>query len=210
MKKALLIGLFLIFGYSTIKGQKYDGIKFYENGKKKSEGNYKGLDHRGYPKEHGLWIYWSPGGKYSSELIYKDGEELDGKKTLWYENGQKWKEEHYKDGKTDGAWIVWNEDGQKWKEENYKNGKLHGKQTYWDGKGNKEIEKTYRDGKKDGLWTSWYSNGQKYSEQTWKNGKYEGTWTWWFENGQKWKEENYKDGIEIDYKEWFKDGKLRE
>ena len=41
MKKALLIGLFLIFGYSTIKGQKYDGIKFYENGKKKCEGNYK-------------------------------------------------------------------------------------------------------------------------------------------------------------------------
>jgi antitoxin component YwqK of YwqJK toxin-antitoxin module len=40
----------------------------------------------------------------------KDGK-LNGKSTVWYENGQKKFEETYKDDKIDGKWIYYNDDG---------------------------------------------------------------------------------------------------
>ena len=43
------------------------------------------------------------------EGTYKDGE-LDGLRTKWYKNGQKRKEETYKDGKRISK-KEWNEDG---------------------------------------------------------------------------------------------------
>jgi antitoxin component YwqK of YwqJK toxin-antitoxin module len=47
---------------------------------------------------NGKWTYWSPDGKESSELIYKDGAHWDGKWTDWDENGQKRLEGIFKNG----------------------------------------------------------------------------------------------------------------
>ena len=75
-----------------------------------------------------------------STLIKKDGLQ-----TRWYDNGQKWLEENYKDGKEDGLTTEW-----------YENGK-------------KRSEVNYKDGKKDGLQTNWYENGQKSREVKFKD-----------------------------------------
>ena len=36
----------------------------------------------------------------------------EGKKTSWYENGQKWEEGRYKKEKKKGEWDMWDKDGQ--------------------------------------------------------------------------------------------------
>ena len=71
---------------------------------------------------------------------------INGKWTSWYKNGQKYREEHYKDGIPDGLWTKWYENGQK------------------------SGEKTYKDGER-GYWTEWYQNGQKRFEVTYEDGK---------------------------------------
>jgi antitoxin component YwqK of YwqJK toxin-antitoxin module len=83
-----------------------------------------------------------------------------------------------------GPMTVWHENGQKWGEENYKDGKLHGRRTDWYENGQKEAEVNYKDGKVDGLFNSWYENGQNHSEENFKNGKLV-TANAWKLNGEK-------------------------
>jgi hypothetical protein len=102
------------YGNGNIKSiNKYDkteGTKFeenYINGNKKLLETYT----NGYgSKKVGLWTIWSPDGKDSSEIIYKDGKKWNGLETIWYENGQKKFEEFYIDGEFISK-KVWNEDG---------------------------------------------------------------------------------------------------
>jgi len=72
----------------------------------------------------------------------------------YYRNGQKLKEETYKDGEYDGLWTEWYNNGQK------------------------KEERTFKDGRKDGLVTSWYGNGQKYYEETYKDGGFDSGKYW--------------------------------
>ena len=53
----------------------------------------------------------------------------------WFENGQKWSEGNYKDGKPDGLSVTWHKNGQKYVEANYKDGKLVGSMKLWNSKG---------------------------------------------------------------------------
>ena len=57
------------------------------------------------------------------------------KEIKWHENGQKYKEGTYKDGKEDGKWTEWYENGQKSVETTFKDGEFI-KETYWDEDGN--------------------------------------------------------------------------
>ena len=77
----------------TPSGQITDGIntKYYENGQKESEGNFKD------GKEEGFHTGWYDSGKKESEINFKDGD-YHGKKTVWFENGEKGSDENYKDG----------------------------------------------------------------------------------------------------------------
>ncbi len=65
----------------------------------------------------------------------------------YYENGKKWSETHYKNGKRDGLETEWYKNGQKKSESHYKNGKLDGLSTGWDESGKKERETHWKDGK---------------------------------------------------------------
>ena len=67
-------------------------IEFHENGKKKSEENFKD------GKLDGLYTWWYENGQKEAEGTYKDGKK-DGLWTGWYENGQKYSEATFKDGK---------------------------------------------------------------------------------------------------------------
>ena len=92
MKKTLLFVL-LISGFCF--GQKYELAEdFYDNGLPKSISTYK---------------------------VSKDKIELV-KKVRWHENGQKFEEGTYKDGKKDGLWTDWYENEQKEEEGTYKDG----------------------------------------------------------------------------------------
>ena len=80
--------------------------------------------------------------------------------TIWYENGQKKSEAHFKDGKWHGKWTIWYENGQKESEGHFKDSKRHGKWTYWYENGQIKSEGNYKDDERDGNWTGWDENGQ--------------------------------------------------
>ena len=56
--------------------------RYYQNGQKREEGNYKDGE------EHGLWIEWYKNGQKKSEKNYKDGRLINTPKR-WYEDGKK-------------------------------------------------------------------------------------------------------------------------
>ena len=119
-----------------------------------------------------------------------------GKSYGLYVNGQKEREENYKDGKRDRS-IYFNENGQKAIETSFKDGKANGLQTKWHENGQKREEINYKDGKWDGLWVVWYKNGQKKLEENYKNGKQHGlsrSYSSW--DGQLKSERTYIDGVE--------------
>ena len=61
----------------------------------------------------------------------------------WYDNGQKWIECSYVDGKICGLLQAWYENGQKWEEYSYVDGKMHGLYQQWNMDGTKIKEETY-------------------------------------------------------------------
>ncbi len=118
--------------------------------------------------------------------FYRQNDEKfpDGNWISWRENGQKFTEGTYKNGKAHGKCIGWRGNGQKLSEGTYKNGKKHGKCIQFDVDGNKFFEGTFKDGKKDGKRTEWWSNGNKRSEGMYKDGEKYGEWAYWCNTGQ--------------------------
>jgi len=62
----------------------------------------------------------------TGDLMYAPGSDkpYSGEAVWYYDNGQKWEEATYKDGKLDGKMTKWFENGQKWKEGTFKEGVL--------------------------------------------------------------------------------------
>jgi antitoxin component YwqK of YwqJK toxin-antitoxin module len=89
--------------------------KWYKNGQKESEVNWK------EGKQNGKETWWYENGQISLEANFKDDIVL-GAATGWHENGQKEFEENYKNGVVNGKTTSWNENGQKEKESNWKDG----------------------------------------------------------------------------------------
>jgi antitoxin component YwqK of YwqJK toxin-antitoxin module len=114
---------------------------WYNNGQKKSEGNYR-VGYVDYTdsaslNKDGKWTEWHKNGQKKSEGSYKlkaedwkvSASHKDGKWTTWYENGDKESEENYKDGVEHGEFIFWSDvldevitttfvDGEEYSEEN--------------------------------------------------------------------------------------------
>jgi antitoxin component YwqK of YwqJK toxin-antitoxin module len=109
---------------------------WYENGQKKSEGNYKDGN------REGLWTVWFENGQKNRETNFKGGKG-DGLVTGWYEDGQKELEGSYKGGKLEGLFITWYENGQKEFEGNFNDGKLEGLWTGCNEEGNVIKNETY-------------------------------------------------------------------
>ena len=118
---------------------------WYENGKKKSEENYKGLSNRKSP--NGKKCLDGVGIFYFSQVSCHYDFIRDGEYQEWYENGKMKELGNYKSGKQDGLWKSW-----------YKNGKLQEMGTYKDG---------YKDGEKVGVWKEWNKKGELVNEQNW-------------------------------------------
>ena len=168
--------------------------EWYENGQKKEEGNFKD------DKKDGEWTEWNESGQIEGETNYKGGKIIDGKDTVWHEDGQR-QETNYKGGKKDGKETIWFENGQIQVEMNFKDGKEDGKFIVWqwdeDVGRTIWIEGNYKDGKAEGKETTYWPlpyTGKQY-EGNYKDGKRDGKWTTW--------------GLSIDSKNeiYYKDGK---
>ena len=126
--------------------------------------------------------------------LYGLGEKENGLYQCWYDNGQKFVEVTYVDGKRQGLCVRWYDNGQKEMEANYVDGKFHGLVQHWYPNGQKETEETYVDGDLHGFYQEWHSNGQKEVEATYVDGKFHGLYQSWHSNGQKNLEATYIDG----------------
>ncbi len=185
-------------------------IYYFENGKKKSEGEC--VDNL----NEGMWTYWHESGAKQSE-----GKMLRDKKTgqwvYWYENGAKEREGSFEDGKPEGLWLSWYESGQKntegtyynylrlgvWKyyteqgtldfEENYESGKLFSIVSYHQN-GAKKAKGYYTDNKRNGEFTFWNIDERMYLSGNYVNGKEHGDWIRYFANGETMRI-SYEDGV---------------
>ena len=134
----------------------------YENGNKKSIGNYKD------GKEEGLFTTYYENGLPKSEGNYIDGKLGESKVWKYFENDSL---------KLEGSFY---------------DGKKHGSQKGWYQNGNQKYERNYLGGKEEGLFIEWYSNGKKRSEQKYILGVSSGIKKWTYhENGKVKAEENY-------------------
>ena len=80
---------------------------------------------------------------------YTINQEINGKREgvwKWYENGQLWYEQHYKEGKPHGISKGWFENGQLKSEHNWKEGQLHGICKWWSEDGQLLSEDHYEEG----------------------------------------------------------------
>ena len=161
--------------------------RWYPDGKKESEENYK------EGKLHGLWTFWHENGQKAREWNFKDGK-WDGLETEWYENGQKRGEGNWRDGKREGLATVWHENGQKRGEANFKDGKADGPETWWYSNGQKQREGNWKDGN---LLTAfaWKPNGEKCPVTNVVNGN--GVWVWYKDDGMERNRITYKDGLKV-------------
>ena len=90
-----------------------------------------------------------------------DFDQLEERDGLWY----------FKEKPFTGVAVKKYDNGQKWIEITYKDGKEHGLWTGWHENGQKKMEGTYRDNKLHGLVTGWYEHGPKSGEYTFKDGE---------------------------------------
>ena len=111
-------------------------------------------------------------GQLKQRINYSDSsfETVEGKYTMWHENGNRQEEGYYTNGTLNGTVIKWHPGGQKAQELNFLNGKA------------------------DGKYIKWYENGNKKDEGYYKNGELNGTVIVWLPNGNKAQELNYIDG----------------
>jgi len=103
-----------------------------------------------------------------------------GKHTMFYDNGDKFAEINYLNGKEHGQSITWDEDGRIEHKGNLQDGKRHGSEIYWYDKNTLSVKGQHHKGKRVGIWHGWHTSGNKSYEGEYKNNKRHGLWTYWY------------------------------
>mmetsp|Transcript_11471 Transcript_11471/g.12588 ORF Transcript_11471/g.12588 Transcript_11471/m.12588 type:complete len:212 (+) Transcript_11471:177-812(+) len=83
-----------------------------------------------------------------------------------------------------GAWVCWNKKCQKYKLQHFRNGKPEGKYIRWHQNSCIEVICWYKNGLLHGEYKAWYQNGKPAEHCLYKYGKVDGTYKRWFDNGQ--------------------------
>jgi len=130
-------------------------VKFFAStGKLISEGK---MDGKNYVGE---WIFYhNKSNAVMSKEYYNERGNLEGKKTIYYPNGQVAEISHYKNGKLNGANLIYSQDGTLLKSFNFEDDELHGKAKYYDTTGELIAEGVYQRDRKHGVW-NYYKNGK--------------------------------------------------
>ena len=114
--------------------------------------------------------FWA-NGKLKSRMNYQsktDGGKLHGPYERYYENGQLWRKENYKDGKLDGLYEWYHENGQLELNKYYKEGKVEGLSSHYDENGRLVWKANLKDGKLHGLFEL---SGPPVNKMCYKNGE---------------------------------------
>lgn len=130
--------------FSKEAGKSY--AVFYMDGKKISEGWYKGK------AKEGKWLYYHKGGSViNSEETYLN-DQLEGEKKVFYISGKLSDVIPYKNGKIHGKVFMYSESGTVLKEEDYANGMRNGMSSYYDGSGKLIKKGNFVDDVLQGKW----------------------------------------------------------
>jgi len=140
-------------------------VEFYDFGQKKSERMYL-LAQRVIDTADDWWN--------ARPATYRrvDRDELHGRSTFWYVNGQKKSEGTYRHDVPDGRFTWWRSNGQQL------------------------VTESYKQGQPDGLWVWWHKNGQRAAERLYVDGQQSGEMLVWREDGQLCQEAHYSLGSE--------------
>ena len=146
------------------------GVKYYYNGQKSQEENYKD------GKKEGRWTeYYESGlkkeeGNRIAEYDYSDSTNFplgrllylhsNGLHTKWYENGQKEEEGNYVMGKETGLWMSWYESGELRSEIQYVGNEVS-HAIFWYKNGQKEREAFFTGNESGYRETKWTSYGME-------------------------------------------------
>jgi len=105
-------------------------VDHYENGQKRSEGNFM------LGMKDGLQVEWWPNGHKSNEGHYASGYKYGIQREWSQQSGNLTFEGNHVDGEKDGLHTQWWADGQKLAEEIYSPGQLQAQPKWWDARGN--------------------------------------------------------------------------
>lgn len=117
----------------------------------------------------GTWVRMGPDNKKLEEAEYNGGT-LNGKRTLFYENGQAEIVETYVDGVFEGSFLMYYENGQLKQEGNYKNGETVGEWKGFYQSGQLKEIVTFAKNAENGPFTEYHENGQLKTEGNYLNG----------------------------------------
>jgi len=130
-------------------------VKFLSSiGKMISEGKMNGKIYIG------KWVYFHNNStKIMTLETYNDEGELQGKRFVYYKNGQIAEEANYVNGSQEGVSTWYSKKGVVLKAFIYENNELHGIAKYYDEESILLVEGSYKRGKKTGIW-KYYTNGK--------------------------------------------------
>ena len=143
---------------------------------------------------HGLKIFWHDNGQKYEECNYVDGK-IHGVYRSWWLNGNKHEERIHETGQLYGPYQSWYDNGQKHEKSSYVQGKLDGSYQSWYDNGQKRMECSYIIGELDGPFQTWYSNGLKHKKCFYTTGKLNGPYLYWHSYGELINEDTYVYGI---------------
>jgi antitoxin component YwqK of YwqJK toxin-antitoxin module len=103
-------------------------------------------------------------GQIKLEIEFKEGL-LDGKYTLWFENGQVNEVRFYKAGLKEKIWRTYNKQGIEIAEAGFLNNQKHGKWLIWDDTGSLRYDMYFREGKRSGVWKIYNEKGEIISSK---------------------------------------------
>jgi len=181
--------------------------------------------------KHGIWTQWNNADHKKLEETFVNGV-IDGKITIWYDNGNKDREGVIRNNEKEGIWNFFHPNGEtdfifdygtgldqvRIAELEERDGIFYkiGQHKSYTGMvietgGIKDylLLGRFSSGKRDGQWVQWYRNGQKEVEGVYYRGKKHGDWSLWYEDGTL-KEQGQFDMGKVDgsYKYWYSNGHL--
>ena len=129
-------------------------VKFFtKKGKLLTEGQFKNK------KRTGEWIYYHKG---KDIIMMKENylnDQLNGLKSIFYENGKIAEKQNYVNGVMHGENLVYGANGHLLQHYTYVNGTMHGLTKIYNPNGELYTEGNYKNGLRDGIW-KFYENGK--------------------------------------------------
>ena len=110
-------------------------------------------------------------GQLERKKEYENGIELSDTTFDYYDDGQLWIRENYKDGKRDGLMETFGENDQLSVRGNFKNGEFDGLLEYFGENGQLENRGNFKDGKLHGLVEYFDENGNLTKTEEYKDGE---------------------------------------